>query len=815
MTIFNDLLTDLRFTARLFRNSLSFSLVAIGSIALGIGASSAIFSLIYAVMLDPYPYRAADRIIAPSFSNSRGDSRLVWYPIQDFIELRQDSKTLEDAFLSDSREFVATDGLTERVKGLAYSPNFFEFMGLPAMLGRTFGPGDIPSPASPPPITVLSYLFWQRHFQSDPAAIGKTIELNHQPHTILGVLPPRFTWNDAEVYVPLPIVPGNRKPMALMARLNPGVALEAAGEELQAMTERFAARSPDVYPKEFHMRPQRLNDWLLGRFQGTLLILMAAVGCLLLIACGNVSILLLARASTRQKEIAVRLSLGASRGRVIRQLLTEAVVLSSAGGLLGVLLAYEGVPAIVALMPEFSVPHEAVIAVNGAVVLFSFAVAVLSGTLFGMAPALQLAKSDIRETMAESGRALSGGGRVGRMRGVLIVSEVALTMVLLVGAGIAVRGLAALINAPLGYDPSNVAWLSVGIREGEYSTWQSRRAYYESILEKLRATPGVESATATVSATPPWIGFETPFEFTGQREPDPNQVTLVGLVAGDYFSTIHVPLLRGRSFSEADLARVERVAIINQEMQRRYFPDGDPVGQRLRVPALNFEGNPSVLTPPRGQESVQIIGVVAAARNRGLREPARPAIYIPYALVLPPSCAFLVRTQGDPRELFHSLRQQVLAVDAVQPAGDMRTLDELIERSERAYPRFSTMLFTIFAIVGLLLAATGLYSVVSYTVMHRTHEFGIRMALGARRTDILSLVASMAAKLMVTGVAIGLGGSLALSGVIEHYVQGWDPKDPTAFLAVTLVLLAVAVAACWVPVRRATAIEPVTALRHE
>jgi predicted permease len=812
---FHDLLADLRFTVRLFRSNVSFSLVAIASMALGIGATSAIFSLIHAVLFDPYPYRDADRIVAPTFSDQRGSQGAIRYATQDFLDLRENAKTLEDVFLSDSRDFVATGGLADRVKGLAYSPNFFDFMGVPAILGRTFGPGDIPAPASPPQITVLSYLFWQRHFQGDAGVVGRTIELNRQPYTILGVLPPRFTWNDADVYVPLALAPGNPKAMPLMARIKPGLSLDAAGEELQAMTERFAARSSGAYPKEFQIKPERLNDYLLGRFRGTLLILLAAVGCLLLIAVGNVSILLLARASVRQKEVAARLALGASRGRVIRQLLTESVALSSAGGLLGVLLAYRGVPWIVALMPEYSVPHEAVIQVNGAVVLFSFAISVAAGTLFGMAPALQLAKSNLRETMAENGRALAGGGRLGRMRGLLIVSEVALTMVLLVGAGIAVRGLAALIDAPLGYDPSNVVWLAVGTRDGAYATWQERRDYFENVLQKLRATPGVVSATATTSATPPWIGFDTPFETTGQTQPDPNQRTLVGLVGGDYFETIRVPLLRGRAFSQDDIARVKPVAVLNEAMQRLYFPDGDPLGQRLRIPALRGEGNPTVRTPPAGDEWLEIVGVVASARNRGLHEELRPAIYVPYTLALPPYSSFIVRTAGDPHSLFNSLRQEVVSVDDLQPAANIRTLKEILARSELAYPRFSTVLFSIFAIVGLLLAATGLYSVISYTVTQRTPEVGLRMALGAERMDILRLIGGMTAKLMLAGMAIGLAGSLALSGVVAYYVQGWNAKDPVALGGVAALLLVVALVACWLPARRATGIEPLAALRHQ
>ena len=377
----------------------------------------------------------------------------MFYTVPDFLEIRRSSKTLEDAFLADQRPFIATGGIPDQVRGVAFSPNAFDFMGVPALRGRTFTPRDIPSPQTPPRLAVISYLFWQRLYNRDPQAIGKQLELDHQPYTVIGVLPPRFTWNDAEVYVPLAMVPDTAHVIPTMARIRTGLKLEAANAELQAMTERFAKRSPDVYPKEFHFHVQLLNDWLLGKFQGTLLILLAAVGFLLLIACGNVSILLLARAAARQKEIAVRVALGAARHRIVRQLLTEAVLLSLAGGVMGIGLAYVGVPLLVALMPEYSVPHEAAIQVNGAVVLFTFAIAVLTGILFGMAPALQLAKTDVRDAMQDTGRGFAGSTRAGKTRSALIVVEVALTMVLLVGAGIAIRGFIALTTTHLGLRP--------------------------------------------------------------------------------------------------------------------------------------------------------------------------------------------------------------------------------------------------------------------------------------------------------------------------------------------------------------------------
>jgi predicted permease len=811
----NDLIADLRFTFRLFRKSIGFSLVAVSSLALGIGASSAIFSLVYAVLIDPYPYKNSDRIITSAFTDRQGHTGEIHYTIPDFLEIKKTGTTLEDVFLGSFRPSVATHGLPVSVNALAYSPNAFDFMGVPAILGRTFGPKDIPVPAAPPNIGVISYVFWQRYFNRDLRVVGKTIELNHQVYTILGVLPPRYTWGDMDIYVPLPMLPDSSQPLHIIARIKPGISLQAASAELQAMTERFAKRSPNVYPKNFRIHVERLNDWLLGKFRGTLIILMTAVGFLLLIACGNVSILLLARAGARQKEIAVRLSLGAGRARILQQLLTESVILSLTGGLIGVLIAYRGVPAIVALMPQYSVPHEAAIQVNAMVVLFTFLISVLTGILFGMAPALQLAKRDTAHAMQESGRASTGSTRTGNMRSLLIVSQVALSLVLLVGAGIAIRGFISVSNVRLGYDPSNVLMIELNISEGAYKTWETRSVFLLRVLDKLQATPGVTSAAASVDAMAPWIGFETAFELSG-RPANPTQQTLVGLVGGDYFKTLHIPLLRGRAFSNVELEHTAEVAVINEEMLRQYWPDGrNPIGLKIRVPQLKFEGNPSVVIPPNRTQTLEIVGVVATARNQGLEKTPKPAIYVPYTLLLPPECAYLIRTNGDPHKLIHALTEQVRAVDPGQPVSEVMTLEESNSRFNLSYPRFSTILFSIFASVGLLLAAAGIYSVVSYVVTRRTHEFGIRMTLGARTGDVVGLVAGTIARLILSGIAIGLACSLALSRVIANYVRGWDPKDPVAFLAVTLVFLIVGLTACFFPARKAIAIQPIIALRHE
>lgn len=815
MKLIANLAADLQYALRLTRKSLGFTFAAVFSLALGIGSSSAIFSLVHAVLLDPYPYRDSNRLINISFSDKQRERGTLGYTIPDFLEIQKNSKTLEDVAAREMLPMIATGGLPENVSAVGFSPNGFQHFGVSAMLGRTFAPSDVPTPQDPPRIAVISYRFWKRHFNGDPAVSGKTLELNHQPYTVLGVVPPRFTWNDADVYVPMALVPDSRRALPLMAHSKPGVSFEAVSAELQAMTERFAKRNPDPYPKDFRIHVQSLNDFLLGRFAGTLLILMVAVAFLLLIACGNVSILLLARATARQKEVALRLSLGASGWRVVQQLLTESILLSVTGGVLGVLMAYKGVDAIVALMPQYSVPHEAAIAVNSAVVLFSFAVSVLTGIVFGLAPALQLAKTDVNQAMQDGGKGTTAASAGGRTRAFLLVGQIALTMVLLIGAGIAIRGFIEVSQAPLGYRTENVLSFNLNLPKGRYGTWATRGVIFQRVLEAIRGVPGVTSAAMTETALPPYVGFQSDFTVAGGHDAV-NQKTQIGLISGAYFDTVGIPLLRGRLLNDSDVQRASHYAVINDEMARTYFPQSsrDPIGQRINLPALKFK-NPDIFTPPAGDQSFEIVGVAATARNQGLREKAKPAIYVPYTMAMVPGCSYLVHTAGDPHRLANAIREQIRRVDADQPVTEIRTLDEILHDFERAYPRFSTTLFSLFAAVALLLATTGIYSLVSYTVSRRTHEFGIRMALGARPLDVVGLVVGKTARLTAVGIVIGVSASLALSSVIARYVTGWNPKDPVAFAAVVFVLTVVVMLACWLPALRATKIEPTVALRHD
>ena len=815
MAFLSVLAADLRFALRMVRQNRVFSSVAILCLALGIGATSAMSSLVYALWVDPYPYRDSNRMLNFSFVDQQGRNGTMLYSLADFLELQRSANTLEDVAARDGENAVVTSGLPESVRVVRFSSNAFDYFGVPAMIGRGWSPKDIPEPAAPPPVAVLSYLFWSRHFNADRGIAGRTIELNRQPYTILGVVPPRFTWNDADIYLPMTVTPDSKRFVALMTHVKKGVSLDAVDAQLQAMTQRFAARNPHDYPKQgFRMRVQTLNDFLLQRFGGTLKVLMVAVGLLLVIGCANVSILLLARATARQREIAIRVSIGAPVRRILRQLLTESIVLALSGGLLGVLLAYLSVPAIVSLMPQYSVPHEADIHVNGQVVLLTFAISVVTGIFFGMAPALQLAGTDVSQTMQSGSRGSSEAGRGGKIRSALIVAEVALTIVLLTGASVAIRGFLALEHAPLGYQPEHVLTLNVNLPHGRYATWAARNAFFERLASGFRSIPGVRAATFTETAMPPYIGFTTDFEIAGRPRTERQQLA-VGLVASRYFETLGIPLLQGRLFTDAEIAHAAHLGVINEELRKRYFPSGaDPLGARIHIPGLKIE-QPEIFTAPESDQWFEVVGVAATARNRGLQEAPGPAIYIPYNMVTAPGATYLLQTDVEPLSVARAARERVRSVESDLPVTEVRTLEEYLRRFERAYPRFSTTLFSIFAAVGLLLAATGLYSVVSYTVAQRTHEFGIRMALGAQRGHVLRLVAGSILVLVAIGTAAGLAGSIAVSRLISRYVEGWNPRDPVAYVAVAAVLLFTGLLACWFPARRATAIDPMAALRHD
>ncbi|MGA2117297.1 MAG: ABC transporter permease [Bryobacteraceae bacterium] len=806
---------DVRYGVRMLLSKPGFTAVAALSIALGIGATTAIFSVVYAVLIDPYPYRAPDRIGFLFLTGKKYSDRGIGYSKAQYLDLKSRLGSMEDAVAIDRNEVVMTGtGLAEVVIRGACSPNFFEFFGVPPRLGRAFTTADARPGTAPAPVAVVSYKFWQQSFQGRPDILGRQLRLNDTVYTVIGVLPVRFTWMDVDAYVPMDMQPGTQDYVSLVYRIRPGVSQNQIDAEFRPILGEYRRQLPPyVYPEgAFKVKFVNVNENILGKFANTLLALFGAVTLLLLIACGNVANLLLARAATREGEMAIRLSIGATRGRLIRQLLTESVLLGLTGGAFGIGLAYVGVRAVIALMPEYSIPHEAVIALNWPVLWFALGVSVLTGAIFGLAPAVHSSAETQAETLRETGRGT--GARRRRLHDALMVAEITLSLVLLTGAGLAVRGLVALQNQSLGYEPRHALTFLMPLSEGRYTQWAPRVALYHDIVTRLRRAPQVEAAAVSATGTPPYNGFDTKAMLDGRSADQASEVS-VNLVEDGYFAAVGTKLLRGRDLTEADVLEARPVAVISEDMVKRDFADGkDPLGHHLRVDIFNQKIPPQILKAPRFDNSFEIVGVVGSARNRGLSEPARAAMFIPYSTLVLPNTFIIARTKGDPNALTGLARDAVRAVDKNQPITLTRTLEGWLDTAT-AYQTFTTFLFSVFGAIGMLLAAGGVFSVVSYSVAHRTREFGIRMALGAEPRDVLRLVLLSAGRVLAIGLAVGLGLSLLASRLLADRMEGMGTAGPLLFVSVPAVLIAATIAACFLPARSATRIQPMEALRHD
>ena len=817
LSAFWDSLTqDLRYGWRMLIARPGFSAVAVLSIALGIGATTSIFSVIYAVLMDPYPYRAADRIGQLSMSTPYGNWQFD-LTMPQYLELKSATRSFEDQVAVIRKRVVMTGkGLVpEVVVQEDCSSNMFDFYGVPPLFGRVFTPKDFPPGRVPGDVAVISYQFWQHAFQGSRDVIGRNLVLNGKTYTIIGVLPIRFTWHDVDAYTPMALRPDVQEYVQFFARIKPGVTQQQIAAEFNPLLEKFRKQVPSYNypPGRLRIKWLGVNEGILGKFQNTLLALFGAVLLLLLIACGNVANLLLARAATREGEMAIRVSIGATRIRLMRQMLTESILLALTGGLLGVGLALAGVKAVIALMPDYSIPHEAIIAVNWPVLWFAAAISVLTGVLFGFAPALQISRKTQPQALKDTGRggAMSAGRR--RFHDALMVSELILSLVLLTGAGLAVKGLLALEQQRLGYDPSNVMSFNVPLGEGKYNTWATRRAFFDSTLDRLARIPGVQAAALTETGVPPWNGFTS--KLTLDDRPAAQAPTgRINPVSGGFFQTIRVPLLRGRLLTPSDVERANPVTVIAENMAKRYFPNQNPIGRHVQVDVLNERLPKEILKAPRFNSSFEIVGVVGTARNKGLREEADPAMYIPFTIFCTPNETFLVRTSSDPMHFVNQVRHAVTSLDPNEPIAFVRSLEWWLNTAT-AYPRFATFLFGVFGGIGLLLAAAGIFSVVSYAVAHRTREFGIRMALGARPGDVLRLVLTAITRVLVIGLAIGSALSIFASHALADRMEGMGTADVSLFAVTPAVLIIATLAACLFPARAATLVEPVQALRHE
>ncbi|MGA8341888.1 MAG: ABC transporter permease, partial [Candidatus Sulfotelmatobacter sp.] len=775
-----------------------------------------VFSVVYAILMNPYPYAASDRMVHMRLSDKSDQDMFFGLSGAQWQQIRK-SPVVEDAFMTDDWNLTVTGhDLPEDLNGVYMTSNSFNFMGVPPALGRGLIPADAIDGQEPQPVAVLGYKFWQRHSNSDPSVLGHTLQLVRKNYTIVGVAAPRFTWGDGDVYLPLKVTQDPIKAYYVGLRLKPGITHEAANAALQPLIEQFAKETPKHFPTtKFQFHVVGLNERFIQELGGTLYLLFSAVALLLAIGCGNVSILLLARGTARQHELAVRTAIGASRRRIVRQLLTEALFLSLTGAALGVLLAYRALAIIIVLLPKYSFPHEAAIQINLPVLAFSVGLALFTGILFGLWPALQLSRPEVSQVMQSSTRKIVGAVRGRTTHSFLTGAQVALTLVMLAGAGAAMEGFLRLIHTPLGYDPHHVMSVGIPVHDGAYPTWQAREAYFEQLRNRASTVPGVTMAAISSNATPPSNGWQTSIDILGTLPRDEQKIR-VNFVSPGYFPLLRIPLAQGRIWDESENHNAAHVAVINQTMARRYFPDGNAIGHSLKVPDMKDEPPYTTAASGAADSWLQIIGIIADKRDDGLRNPILPEAFVPYTLSMRVWTQILVRSEVPPLSLLHAIGVQVNSLDPDQQVdGHVEDLDHWITgQQEYEQEHLVAWLFGAFALLALALAAVGLYSVVSYSVAQRTNEFGIRIALGAQRTHVLRIVFSSTVVSVGSGIVVGMILTLALNQVLARWAQG-SSRDPLVLLAVTLLLGVVAALACSAPARRAVKVDPMTALRYE
>ena len=804
---------DLRYALRQLARSPRFTLTAVMSLALGIGATTAVFSVIYAALLNPYPYPTADRIVRLSIPTKAAPDETIGLNGSQVMQVQQ-LQAVQSVIAMDYQAMIVTGReFPENVNEIGLISTGFDDLGLPPILGRGIEPSDAIPGHDPNPVVVLSFKFWQKHFFGDRTVLGKTLQLDHKAYTIVGVAAPRFIWYSADVYLPLKLTRTPETRLMVDLLLRPGITKNQADAQLQPLLEHFAKVSPKQFPDHFKVQVEGLNAWVVRQIGATLYLLLGGVALLLAIGCGNVSILLLARGTARQQELAVRSALGARRTRIVRQLLTESLILAGAGAGLGVAMAYGLLAGIRLLLPKYAFAPEVVIRINLPVLLFSVGVALATGIAFGLWPALKLSRPEIGQ-MAQSGtRRVAGTVHGRRTQNALIGGQIALTLLLLAGAGSAIEGFTRMLHEPVGYDPHNVMSAGIPLHEGSYTKWTARAAYFEQLRAKIAGTPGVIMAAISTNATPPDIDFFTKFEMLGKTDTGA-QMASVELVGPGYFPTLRIPLLAGRIWSEAENQNGALVAVINRTMAQRYFPQGNAIGSSLKLPEIENRPPDRIAVAGLAGSWLNIIGIVGDSLNDGLRRPIRPAIYLPYTLYLAMGTQILIRTRVPPLTLVHAVREQISAVNPDQQAyGDMEDLETWISNEpEWQQEHLVSWISSGFAGLALLLAAVGLYSVVSYTVAQRTNEFGIRMALGAPRGHILRIVFASTLASLAGGIFAGIALIFTLNKIIAKWVAG-NAHNPIMLFAGTLILVLVAAIACTLPALRASKIYPMTALR--
>jgi putative ABC transport system permease protein len=809
-----DLWQDLRFGARMFMKQPGFTLIAVLTLALGIGANTAIFTVVNALLLRPLPYPEAERlaIVATTMRRERIEVRSTSYP--DFVSWRDQNTVFEQIAAHSSPSFSLLGGdEPERVNGELVSANYFSLLGVSAAQGRTFLPEEDRTPDARR-VALVGYGLWQRRYGASPNLVGQTIQLSDGDYTVVGIMPEGFRGisDQAELWLPMMMISAAREAGDLqirdqrwhstVARLKPGVSLQQAQIEMDTIARRLEQTYPDTNTNR-GVLVTPLHEQLFGYLQRMLWILLGAVACVLLVACANVANLLLQRAATRRKETAIRLALGATPGRLMRQLLTESLLLALSGGALGVLVAWWSADFLVGLSP-ITFPSFVKLTLDVRVLGFSLLISVLTGVLFGLAPALQAAKPMLNEVLKESGRGASGGLGRNRLLGSLVISEIALALVLLVGAGLMIRSLQRLQAVDPGFDSERLLMMRLNLPPQKYARPQIG-VFDQHLRERLRTLPGV--LAVALSSDLPLSGYTSagPIDLEGQSASPPDSEIRMyrHRVTPQFFSTLGIPLVKGRDFTADDHAQAPRVVIISEALARRYWPGAAPIGKRLRE---------------AGSENpwASIVGIVADVKYRRLPQNpnADPDVYFPLLQRPTNNLSLAVRAEADPAGLTAAIRGELQKLDPNLPVYNVTTMAQQVIR-QTTQSRFSTWLLGIFGALALLLSAVGIYSVMAYAVEQRTHEVGICLALGARAGDVLKLVITQGMRLALLGVALGISAALALTQLMKGLLFGVAAADPPTYAGIAFLLMAVALFACWIPARRATRVDPMVALRDE
>jgi predicted permease len=806
---------EIRYAVRALVKRPGFSLIAVLTLALGIGANTAIFSVVNATLLRPLPFKDPDRVVMiwgelPKLVGTLPNSGA------NFLGLKAEAQSFERlaAFRSWSWQLSGA-GEPELLRGARVSADFFEAVGAGPMLGRTFtAEEDMPNRA---PVAIISHDLWQRHFGGDQDVVGKTITLTGQNAMIVGVMPERFQFPGGanmipglqfalqnDVWMPLAITDEERERhgnlnLATIGRLKPGVSRVQGETELRGIQKELPLGSIG-----FSVNLVPLHQQMIGTIRKPLFVLLATVAFVLLIACANIANLLLARATSRQKEIAIRSALGAARRRIVGQLLTESLLLSLTGGAIGLLLAVWGNSLLVSIIPR-DVPRINDVGIDARILLFTLVISIATGLIFGLVPALQASRVDLNQSLKEGVRGMTSGVRHNRLRSLLVVSEIAMALVLLIGAALLMKSFVRLLDVKPGFNPANVLTFDIqlpNLPPSRYESNDEQTAFFQQLMTRLEAVPGVENAGGVLSLPLSGASESTDIFLEGKESTPDGQRPQADytMVTPNYFATLQIPLLRGRHFTAQDKKDAPLAIIINDTLAERLWPGQDPIGKRLRI---GFE-----------EKQREIVGVVGSIKQATLDSEASPAMYLPHLQAPTNRLTLLVRTRGEPLSMAAAVRQEVRAIDKDVPLTQVQTMEKVLGASV-AQPRFSMLVVGMFAVLALVLSAVGIYGVMAYAVSRRSHEIGVRMALGAGANQVLKLVLKDGMTLALAGIAVGLLGAFVLTRLMASLLFGIGAKDPATFISVAVFLTSVAFIACYIPARRATKVDPLVALRNE